>query len=540
MRAALPVVLSVCCAAALANELGTISFPTSATNRAAQQHFITGVLWLHSFGYEDALEEFRAARRLEPGFAMAAWGEAMCHNQPVWQTQDTAAGRRAVLQLGATGAERAAKAKSEREKAYLAAVDLLFNAPGDKRARDQAYADAMGRLAGAHPSDDEAAVFHALALLGLAPLGETGSASTLRAGAIAQRVLDKNPRHPGAAHVVIHANDDRENAARALPAARTYARIASASSHALHMPAHIFHQLGMWDQSAASNDAAYRASAERARRKGLSAVHRDYHPLAWLAYEYLQLGRYTAAREAWKPFEEAIAAAAASEKSTARLPHAPAARHDEAVHTLDSMGLRNDLATVRAHHVIETAQWELMRGASNFDNVDELFVLGMASVKLGDIPRAAKALELLQKFTATDRDEGRRPIALAMTSQLEGLLHIAQRRTDAGIAALEKAAAIEDKMRRPVARPKPVKPSHELLGEALLDAGRPSEAVPMFERAIARVSNRALSVLGLARAHAKLANAELSKRYYQQLLKMWRSADAGLPAVAEATKASNR
>src|SRR5688572_18908789 len=106
MRLALTILLAVCGAVALAraeaNDLGTISFPTSATNATAQQHFIIGVLWLHSFGYEDALEEFRAARRLEPGFAMAAWGEAMCHNQPVWQTQDTAAGRRALSQLGAT------------------------------------------------------------------------------------------------------------------------------------------------------------------------------------------------------------------------------------------------------------------------------------------------------------------------------------------------------------------------------------------------------------------------------------------------------
>jgi tetratricopeptide (TPR) repeat protein len=537
MRPAIAALLALCCSTPLASDLGTISFPTSATNPAAQRHFITGVLWLHSFGYEDALEEFRAARRLEPGFAMAAWGEAMCHNQPVWHTQDADAGRRALARLGATTAERAAKARSDREKSYLAAVDLLFNAAGDKGARDRAYADAMGRLTAASPSDDEAAVFHAVALLGLAPLGETGSESTLKAGAIAQRVLDRNPHHPGAAHVVIHAYDDREHAARALPAAQTYARIAAASSHALHMPAHIFHQLGMWDHSAASNEASYRASAERVRRKRLSVLHRDYHPLAWLAYEYLQLGRYTAARAAWKPFEEAIAVATAAEKSRAGTSAAARAQqHDEGAHALDAMGLRNDLATLRAHHVIETGQWEMMRGASHFDNVDELFALGLSSAKLGDLPRARKALELLQKFTATDRDEGRRPIALAMSSQLEGLLHVAQGRTDAGIAALRQAAAIEDRMRRPVARPKPVKPSHELLAEALLDAGRAAEAVPMFERAVFRVSNRALSVLGLARAHAKLGNAAQSKKYYQQLLKMWHAADKGLPAIAEATK----
>ena len=519
------------------SRLGTIEFPASG-KPAAHQRFIAGVLWLHSFGYEDAIEEFRAAQRLDPGFVLAYWGEAMCHNQPVWQTQNVMAGRAALAKLAPTAPARADRAPTDREKRYLAAVDLLFNGAGDKSARDRAYADAMGRLAQAYPADAEAAVFHALALLGTLPLGVSDPAVTLKAGAIAEGVLARNAAHPGAAHVIIHAYDDREHVSRALGAARLYAKLAPDSSHALHMPSHVFHQLGLWDEAVASDEAAFRVSNERVTRKKLTVLQRDYHPLSWLAYEYLQQGRFAKARAAWKPLEEAIAVARAAEKTPARAaPALGAAHHEEAVRTLDSVGLRNDLATMRAHHVIETQQWEIMRGATWFDNVDELFVLGYSSVKLGDIARAKAAHELLQKFTAEDRDEGRKPIAIAMTRQLEGLLHLAEGRTDAAVEALRHAAATEDRMRRPVARPKPVKPSHELLGEVLLEVGRPAEAVVAFERALWRSSNRSAAVLGLARAHAKLGQREASVRQYRQFLKNWHGADAGLRQLEEARKA---
>ncbi len=40
--------------------------------------------------------------------------------------------------------------------------------------------------------------------------------------------------------------NDPDHAVLALPAARRYAEIAPAAPHALHMPSHVFLQLGMW------------------------------------------------------------------------------------------------------------------------------------------------------------------------------------------------------------------------------------------------------------------------------------------------------
>ena len=117
--------------------LGAISFPNSGAP-AAQDAFLRGVAWLHSFGYEEAIDAFREAQKVDPAFALAYWGEALAFNQPLWFQEEPEKGRAALRKLGATSAERLAKAKTPREQAYLAAVEALWDA-GDKRSRDLKY-----------------------------------------------------------------------------------------------------------------------------------------------------------------------------------------------------------------------------------------------------------------------------------------------------------------------------------------------------------------------------------------------------------------
>ena len=218
--------------------LGKVVFPNSGAP-AAQADFLRGVAWLHSFGYEDAIDAFRAAQQKDAGFVLSYWGEALSFNQPLWFFEEPEKGRAALAKLGPTPQARAAKATSPRERMYLAAVEALF-AAGTKASRDKAYADAMGALAAQFPDDDEAQAFHALSLLALLPRGDEALPIRGKAGAIVERLFERNPQHPGAAHYVLHAFDHPTLAPRALNAARTYAKIAPASSHALHMPAHAF------------------------------------------------------------------------------------------------------------------------------------------------------------------------------------------------------------------------------------------------------------------------------------------------------------
>src|SRR5438045_9265633 len=149
----------------------------------------------------------------------------------------------------------------------------------------------MGTLSRQFPDDDEAAAFHALSLLATIPSGGRNPEVSLKAGAIATAILKKNPQHPGAAHYALHAFDDGEHAAMGLEAARAYAQIAPASSHARHMPSHVFLPLGLWDEAVASDKSAFAASVEYVKRNGLTSSQLDFHGLPWLHYEYLQHGR---------------------------------------------------------------------------------------------------------------------------------------------------------------------------------------------------------------------------------------------------------
>ena len=271
------------------SQLGKVEFRTSGSEKA-QAHFLRGLAALHSFWYEEALAAFREATSVEPDFAMGYWGEAMAHNHTLWSEQDTAAARAVIEKIKVT------PKLTRRERAYLNAVKVLY-VGRDKDARDVAYSKAMEKIYKEYPEDLDAAAFYSLSLLGIADYNDKTYRLQTKAGAIAQAVYEKNPDHPGAAHYIIHAFDDPEHAIKALPAARRYAGIAPEAHHARHMPSHIFLQLGMWPEAAASNESAWEASVAWMKRKNLSTSVRDYHSLHWLLYVYLQQGRYAKADE---------------------------------------------------------------------------------------------------------------------------------------------------------------------------------------------------------------------------------------------------
>src|SRR5712692_2249931 len=256
-----------------ASQLGTISFPTSA-KPAAQAPFLTGTKALYNFEFDLAGDAFRESQHADPAFALAYWGEAMSYNHPLWAEQDQAAARRVLERLAPTAAERAAKAPAGKERELIEAVDILFGT-GDKLTRDLAYAGAMGRMHARYSADDEIACFYALSLLGTARAGEKSTRNSMQAAAIVQDIFQRHPQHPGAAHYIIHSFDDPDHAILSLPAARAYSKIAPSAAHALHMPSHIFVQLGLWDDVVASNVVAYKAANDLADRKNLPRGRED-------------------------------------------------------------------------------------------------------------------------------------------------------------------------------------------------------------------------------------------------------------------------
>lgn len=510
--------------------LGTLSFPNSGAP-AAQADFVRGVAWLHSFGYEEAIDAFRAAQKKDPAFALAYWGEAMSFNQPLWDGEEPEKARLALNRLGATPPARVARARTARERMYIEAVDALYGV-GDQRSRYRAYADRMAALVQAYPKDDEAQAFYALALLAVLPAGDQALPLREKAGAIAEGIFARNPQHPGAAHYILHAYDHPQLAARALPAARAYAKIAPAASHALHMPAHAFVQLGLWDEAAATDQASWEASIQWASSRKLSIAMRDYHSLSWLQYEWTQQGRFDRARDAIRIVDEAMKVAT---------PGAHIGGHhygeSEIGRGTGPSALRNDRGSMRARYIIESERWGEMKGQTSFDNIDELFALGMSAWKLGDPKRLYAAVGEFEKLVKSPANAEVREQAVVMLHELGALLMWSQGDRGEAFAAMQRATAAQAAMPKPIGRPYPVKGADELYAELLLEAGRAKDSVSWFERTLSRTPNRSRAVLGLARAAAKAGDAAKSRAAYKKFLANWRLADATLPEIKEARSA---
>jgi hypothetical protein len=191
---------------------------------------------------------------------------------------------------------------------------------------------------------------------------------------------------------------------------------------------------------------------------------------------------------------------------------------------------------MRARFIVESGQWNLMKGQGSFDNLDELFALGLSSVHLADLARADVAVEHLRTAAKTIPDQDARAVAEIMATEVDGSACLARHDRAGGLSRLARAVALEAARPPPVARPYPIKPAGELFAEALL-AGRDARgAMKAFEAALTRTPNRAAAVIGLARsAHAAGLSREASTAA-SNFLRIWHAADPGRPEMAEARR----
>ena len=268
-------------------KLGQVNFPISC-QPAAQQKYDRALALLHSFQYVEAELAFTEITASDPDCAMAWWGVAMSQYHPLWAPPTPA-----ELQKGreAVGRAKAANAKTQRERDYVAAIETFYKDADklDHWQRARAYAVSMEGVRRRYPQDEEAAIFYALALNGTAPADDKNLANRTKAAQILYSVWPREPDHPGIAHYLIHSYDDPSLARLALPAARRYARVAPSSPHALHMPSHIFTRLGMWPDSVQSNLASAAAAKQEVAKVQPGAASQDQlHAMDYLMYAYLQ------------------------------------------------------------------------------------------------------------------------------------------------------------------------------------------------------------------------------------------------------------
>ena len=500
--------------------LGTIEFPTSGSPQV-RELFLRGALLLHSFEYDDAREAFQQAQKMDPDFGMAYWGEAMTHNRGLWVQLDLDEARAVLDRLGPTSEARRAKFPTPREQGYLRAIEVLYG-QGEKVSRDLAYAESMSQLAEEYPDDLNASSFYALSLLGTSQ-GERDFATYMKAASVAEEIFSKNPDHPGAAHYLIHSYDDPIHAPLGLRAARLYAQIAPAASHAQHMPSHIFVALGMWDDVVKANQASWMAAEERIKRKRLTLESRALHAYRWLQYGYLQLGRYNEALQTLSVMQEDTQKSGGSPRT------------------------RGNLLFMRAVYVVETEKWEDDAVRIAIDTSDlalrsaatDFLTRGLAAVRTGNLNAAQEALDEFKKRRETTKTPRRRNNELAvgvMEKELEALVLLAAGKAERAVQLMEAATEEEESMSLEFGPPIPVKPSHELFGEILLELDRPQEARKHFELALARAPGRVLSLLGLSRAATRSGDQEKAQQIHRQLRKIWQGADQDLPTLREVTR----
>lgn len=494
--------------------LGQISFPTSTRSPGAQDAFIHGMLLLHLFEYPEARDRFLEAQKADPGFAMAYWGEAMTFNHPIWGRQDIAGGRRALLKLGPTPEQRITRTIAPREQGFLAAIELLFGA-GTKAQRDLLYMRAMEQLAARYPDDHEAQLFYALSLFGV-QAGVRDTATYMLCTALAQDVFSENPRHPGAAHYLIHGVDDPTHAVLGLSAARALAVMAPGAGHAQHMTSHIFMALGMWDDVVTANEAALKVQNEMRKARGMSVRHWGHYN-SWLLYGYLQQGRVEKALELLKAARDEVMAGGATPADSL---------------SLDSdHSLLGSVVQMWARFLIETRGWNSEVADWSFDPGEAydpaltlVFIRAMTAAESGNALKAEQDLKRFRQLQFALQQEIAKMVEQAPTDLLYlGRLEVMERQIQAAVAwasgdamqAVElarEASMLEGEMPFSVGPPYVDRPSAEYLGELLLLSENYAEAKVAFETQLERSRQRTNALRGLERAQLGLGD-EAGARY---------------------------
>ncbi len=484
------------------DRLGEIRFEVTG-KETAQPFFKKGLLLLHSFEYADAAEAFQKAREQDPAFVMAYWGEAMTKNHPLWQEQDYDEGNKILGILAPEAEERVAKAEKPIEKDFIRGINILYGS-GNKAERDSSYAAFMETLYKKYPGNDEVASFYSLALNGW---GTTDlDINTLKKAAdIGFEVLQRNPKHPGALHYVIHAYDNPDYAAKALETADKYAKVAPDAGHALHMPTHTYVALGLWDKVISSNEVSWAAERARKQRKSLDNDALGYHAYHWLQYGYLQKGNTAKARA----MIDSMRIFCTEKPSPRARTHLIYLKSTYLAETNDyASGLASLAVDQKDLNIATRSQNHYVTGMNAYYNNDtktlDAVITKMNGERLIDEERSAdKGIRLCGNIdrslpTKTDLLQ-----AGALEMQLKAMRAWMEKDGAAAEKWLKEATALHKESGYPYGPPGIVKPAFEMYGEWLLENNRPDEALAQFEQSLKLMPNRYLSLKGKKMAEEK-------------------------------------
>ncbi len=509
-------------------KLGQVNFPISCNPRARRE-FNRAVAWLHSFEYEEAEKVFTAVTVTDPRCGMAYWGIAMSNYHPIWAPPTAA-----ELKKGSSAIEKAkvAGARTRREQDYIAAIEVFYKDSDklDHRTRASAYSEAMEQLYRRNPSDREAGVFYALTLIATGMMANDKSYANEKKGAqILNRILAREPQHPGVTHYLIHGYDYPALAHLALPAARSYAKIAPASAHAQHMPSHIFTRLGLWQEAIRANlDAKAAAKAYAVRNRMPGVWDEQFHAMDYLAYAYLQGAQD---KQAWGVLDE-LNKIQRAEPENFKVAYASTAI--PARYALERRQW-SEAAKLTLHPgTLGAFPWQRFGWAEAHIH----FARAIGAARTGDTASARQEVEKLTAIRQAlvkvkgDYDwakqvDIKRQVASAWLAYAEG-------KHEESLRLMRAAAELDDATEKHPVTPGTVLPAREQLGELLLELKQPPAALQEFETSLRNAPNRFNGLYGAARAAKLASDHKRAKTYYGKLMALCRQADSSRPEIEEA------
>jgi len=490
---------------------GGANFPISCSP-SAQTEFNRATALLHHMTYPRAREGFERVAAIDRGCAMAHWGIAMTLFQPLWPTRPGPP----ELTRGWAEVEKARQPgrSTERERLFIEAAAAFFEDPAstDYWARIRRWEAAMSRVQRTFPHDDEAAAFYALALLAL-PVSQpdSGRAHSERAADLLMAVYRRNPHHPGAMHYLVHANDAAGREHDSLAIVRKYETTAPRNPHALHMPTHIYTRLGDWNGSIRGNLMAAAAALEHPAGDHGQYVWDEFpHAIEYLVYAYLQKGMDDSAGAQLRRIET----------TTGLEPTFKTAFH---------------LASTRARFALERHAWREARSLPPRDppllswdrfawpEAVAWFARGLGAIHEGNREEARQAITRIKDLESVAERAGESLFARQIRIlglEVAAWVASAEGNASGSTTLMREAIALEEATPKPAVTPAPTIPAQELLGDLLMQQGKPDEALTAYQRSLELYPGRFNSLMGGARAAKAGGNASVARSLYRALLEV--------------------
>jgi tetratricopeptide (TPR) repeat protein len=504
--------------------LGKRTYKITTSDAQAQAYFDQGLLLAYAFNHDEAQRSFRAAQQRDPDCAMCHWGEALVLgpniNGPM--AEEAIAPAFAAAQKARALAASGKQPLTAKERALITALATRYSPDpkADRAVLDAAYAAAMEQVARLFPKDDDAAVLYAEAVMDLSPWnywkpgGVEPNAQSVPIVPTLERVLARNPTHPGALHLYIHAVEASDRPQRGEAAADRLRGALPGAGHMLHMPGHIYYRVGRYlDALEVNKDAV--ASDEK-----------------YLAASGAPMGSY---RLGYYPHNVHFVLASAQMSGDAQSAIASAAKLETLIpdeFLSKAPGTQPIKGAIYfAHALFSTPEVILAlpapANATPYVKAMWHYARGVAQARRGDTAAAEAEASAIATIAAT-ADFAALKEALIPAQDVLKLARtvvaarIAQAKGDkaAAIARFSEAAAIQDSLSY-TEPPYWYYPVRQSLAAALLQAGRYDDALKEFQRALKHAPNNGWALYGLAQLYKARGNAKAAADADARLAKTW-------------------